>query len=483
MNIKELEARSGMTRANIRYYEQEGLLTPARRENGYRDYDEADLETLLRIKLLRRLGFSLEEIRALQSGKADFADAMRSRGEALAAESAELRSAGNVCSLMAEEVTSYSALQPETYLARMETAREIEKKDVSEPHPWRRYFARMIDLALAGLLVSFVQYVLLRCAPNDSTAVKFVVSLCEWGVLITLLEPLFLNRFATTVGKWCMGITVTRPDGEKLSYGEAVSRTAAVWGFGVGLQIPFVSIGCLIWNYYKYTHGRDLEWERDSVEHFSSRGNGKMVLLYAANGALCIALTWLMTASTLLPPCRGELSVADFAENYNYYVEYFDFSDRYLLGGDGTWVSREVGNTLYLDITVEGESFTATDKKAEPVAFSYTVENGVLRGVSWDFSSRDNQAIATDISAPQLAYLSLAAAQRGTNVFNISRLAGRLDGWTGDKAHSAVWKDVAMQYEPEIEGNCRYDFGYFWPAGGEDEIAVTLHFEAYTQEK
>ena len=58
MNIKEIEERSGLTRANIRYYEQEGLLAPARRENKYRDYSEEDLETLLRIALLRSLGFA-----------------------------------------------------------------------------------------------------------------------------------------------------------------------------------------------------------------------------------------------------------------------------------------------------------------------------------------------------------------------------------------------------------------------------------------
>lgn len=51
MTIAELEARSGMTRANIRFYESEGFLSPARRENGYRDYSEADLELLLRLEL------------------------------------------------------------------------------------------------------------------------------------------------------------------------------------------------------------------------------------------------------------------------------------------------------------------------------------------------------------------------------------------------------------------------------------------------
>ena len=40
MTIKEIEALSGMSRANIRYYETEGFLSPERRENGYRDYSE-----------------------------------------------------------------------------------------------------------------------------------------------------------------------------------------------------------------------------------------------------------------------------------------------------------------------------------------------------------------------------------------------------------------------------------------------------------
>ena len=69
MNIKEIEQRSGMTRANVRFYEQEGLLSPRRLDNGYRDYSEDDLQQLHRIHLLRTLGLSLDEIRAAQKGE------------------------------------------------------------------------------------------------------------------------------------------------------------------------------------------------------------------------------------------------------------------------------------------------------------------------------------------------------------------------------------------------------------------------------
>jgi DNA-binding transcriptional MerR regulator len=46
MTSKEMELRSGVPRANIRYYEAEGLLSPRRAKNGYREYSEKDLETL-----------------------------------------------------------------------------------------------------------------------------------------------------------------------------------------------------------------------------------------------------------------------------------------------------------------------------------------------------------------------------------------------------------------------------------------------------
>ena len=88
MTSKEMEARSGVPRANIRYYEAEGLLAPARSGNGYRDYSEEDLRTLEKIKLLRRLGVTIEALRALRDGRADLSavlDRRRPAGDGPAA--------------------------------------------------------------------------------------------------------------------------------------------------------------------------------------------------------------------------------------------------------------------------------------------------------------------------------------------------------------------------------------------------------------
>ena len=79
MTIKEIETLSGLPRANIRYYESEGLIAPKRAENGYRDYSQADAEVLLRVKLLRALGLRIDTIKSLAAGTLMLGDALDAR--------------------------------------------------------------------------------------------------------------------------------------------------------------------------------------------------------------------------------------------------------------------------------------------------------------------------------------------------------------------------------------------------------------------
>ena len=67
MQIKEVEMLTGMTRANIRFYEKQELLNRTNRnEYNYRDYTEEDVRQLQRIKLLRMLEVSMEDIKAMK---------------------------------------------------------------------------------------------------------------------------------------------------------------------------------------------------------------------------------------------------------------------------------------------------------------------------------------------------------------------------------------------------------------------------------
>ena len=77
MKINEVEAAVGVTKKNIRFYEEEGLITPSREPgNGYRSYSQADVERLRRIKLLRKLDVPLAEIREMLEGQKTLAEGM-----------------------------------------------------------------------------------------------------------------------------------------------------------------------------------------------------------------------------------------------------------------------------------------------------------------------------------------------------------------------------------------------------------------------
>jgi MerR family transcriptional regulator, copper efflux regulator len=67
MNIGQAAELSGLPPKTIRYYEDIGLLRPARRANGYRHYGEAHLHNLRFLARARSLGFSIEDCRRLLS--------------------------------------------------------------------------------------------------------------------------------------------------------------------------------------------------------------------------------------------------------------------------------------------------------------------------------------------------------------------------------------------------------------------------------
>lgn len=67
MLIGELAKRTGCSVRVIRHYEECGLVLSTRGANGYRRFDEAAVEHVLRIRVLLRNGFTVDEIRPVTS--------------------------------------------------------------------------------------------------------------------------------------------------------------------------------------------------------------------------------------------------------------------------------------------------------------------------------------------------------------------------------------------------------------------------------
>lgn len=124
MTINELERLTGITKQNIRFYEKKELLHPARNsENNYREYTEEDLAALKMIKLLRKLDFSLEDIRKTVSKEASLHTLLSQHLTELETKQTQLNACINICKeLLNEEIET---LDVDKTLDRMDT---IEKK-------------------------------------------------------------------------------------------------------------------------------------------------------------------------------------------------------------------------------------------------------------------------------------------------------------------------------------------------------------------
>lgn len=121
LKINEVEALVGVTKKNIRFYEEQGLLSPRRNaENGYRDYGEEEVQLLLRIKLLRKLGVPIEEIRQMLSGTHTLGDGMRRHLISLEREQRNLEQSMALCRELQTQQLPLAQLDAQAILTHME---------------------------------------------------------------------------------------------------------------------------------------------------------------------------------------------------------------------------------------------------------------------------------------------------------------------------------------------------------------------------
>lgn len=104
MNIKEAERCTGVSKRNIRFYEQKGLIRPARNpENDYRDYSREDIQKLKYIRALRMVDLPLEEIQKILTGDLALKSAMEAQETRLREKIKDAQTAIRFCRAMGTE--------------------------------------------------------------------------------------------------------------------------------------------------------------------------------------------------------------------------------------------------------------------------------------------------------------------------------------------------------------------------------------------
>lgn len=97
MKINDVEKLLGITKANIRFYEKEGLISPIRSENGYREYSETDIARLKEIIILRKLGIPVQQVADILDGALPLQDALDRNIQTLQAEIKKLNGSLQLC--------------------------------------------------------------------------------------------------------------------------------------------------------------------------------------------------------------------------------------------------------------------------------------------------------------------------------------------------------------------------------------------------
>ena len=127
MKIKQVEELVGITSKNIRFYEEQGLLTPERAENGYREYHEENIKTLKKIKLLRKLGVSVEEIKSVLSKSISLEECLENQMRHLEKERENLNNMQKLSNVILQKKDTVDTINTDEWLDEME---KMEKEGV-----------------------------------------------------------------------------------------------------------------------------------------------------------------------------------------------------------------------------------------------------------------------------------------------------------------------------------------------------------------
>lgn len=200
MKINEVEAQVGITKKNIRFYEEQGLLSPRRNsENGYRDYGEAEVAVLRQIKLMRKLGVPLEEIRKMQAG-GTVADGMRRHLVTLERERKSLEQSIQLCQSLKDREERLDALDAAGLLEEMEKLEQagttFQDKQKQDLKPVRYVGAVVMALLTTALMAAIIALMVwgFTVDPADAPPLALVAVLVAipgvviLGVLLALFQ-------------------------------------------------------------------------------------------------------------------------------------------------------------------------------------------------------------------------------------------------------------------------------------------------------
>lgn len=361
-----------------------------------------------------------------------------------------------------EANTAHYFYDPEGMKSDYQNTEEHEKPK-QPPFPWRRYFARGVDLAIYSFVFDAVASIVFKLNLSGLAFPQSFLSTVISAIIMFLVEPVFLSKWGTTLGKWIWGITVKNKWGDNLTYQEARSRTFEILQYGYGFHIPIYSLVRMWKSYTACKNEEVLDWEYKSVITLKDKKGWRIGAFFGAQGIIHV-LSGLFVLISVLPLHRGDITVKEFSENFNQYAKYYgmDYSGQYL-DKNGQW-AEEAFNEYGVDIFVQEET----------PQFQYIKGDGVLKGVTFEVHKTDGDIYTTYSEFVYLAAASFMRAQKGYfPVFDkTNELAELFEGDLRDGFDFSAY-GVSIEYEIHAEGY-RVSDNVCWPEGDKSALDITF---------
>ena len=142
----------GITSKNIRFYEDQGLVNPERADNGYREYHKEDVECLKQIKLLRKIGVPIEDIKLLLSGKKQLEKCLSDNISLIDSQQTNLNNRRKLTEQMMDKCSTLEAVDCDYWLDEIE-AMEKEGIDFVDLNKIDIHMKKKAGAIIAGVTV------------------------------------------------------------------------------------------------------------------------------------------------------------------------------------------------------------------------------------------------------------------------------------------------------------------------------------------
>lgn len=196
MKINQVEELVGITKKNIRFYEDQGLLNPDRNpENSYRDYSLKDVDCLFKIKLLRKIDVPIEEIRQMEEGKLSFNECMAEQSHRLSIKRDNTQMMIGLCDRLNNELTDYDKIDASSYLDELKDLEkggavfmDLTKSDISK----KTMTGAVIAAAFFIALMLFIVVVAVIGSINDPIPKPLLILILAIPSVLALLTLMAL---------------------------------------------------------------------------------------------------------------------------------------------------------------------------------------------------------------------------------------------------------------------------------------------------